>query len=128
MDRLNLIFLKIFNFIYPFVYNHFVAYVQFFLALAFLAWRTFIYIRDHGSPKTWKERTWKLLLIAFELFLVLFMAWFIILHFQTFVDMKPGMSRLPADRATSIRRAVEPAPAPMEEYPASGEQLPPSER
>jgi len=83
MDILQRLFLDIFSFVYPIVYSPLVSYILVFLLFAYLAWVNWGFIRKLHSKKKFSKQLLKYGLVALEIFLILFLAWYVLIHFKT---------------------------------------------
>lgn len=84
MKLLEPLFLKIFYTVFPLVYNPFVSYLIIFLIFLGLALKLWNVIKKM-TPQSLPSKLIKLALIILEAVLFLFLVWYILDHFQTFM-------------------------------------------
>ena len=84
MDIFHTVFFKFFTTIYPFVHNHLISYLVIFFVFAFLGKKLWSYILTSNKTKTVSSKVVKMGVVFCEGFIILFLAWFILVHFQSF--------------------------------------------
>lgn len=80
-------FILIFQFGYPLIHNHLVSYTLFFLFFVYLARKVWVLIKKTPQQKNALTYVIKVSLVCVELFLLLFLAWFLLDHFRTFSQL-----------------------------------------
>ena len=84
LNPLLQIFVSLFTNIYPYLHNHFVSYLLLLSLLILSAKFVWSIIKKMKKTKTFLEKTIKLALYGFGGFLVVYIAWFVLIHFHTF--------------------------------------------
>ena len=86
MDLLNQVFLFLFSFLFSIIHNSFVSYLLILCSVCFIVYFLWIF----GFKKTKSKKgffsglVFKGTIILVEVFLILFIFWFVFIHFHTF--------------------------------------------
>lgn len=79
-------FLQVFQLVYPLIHNHLVSYVLFFVLFAMIGWKNWKHIKKRPKGSIGLFVLW-VIQIAFEILLGLFLAWFLLDHFPSFMSL-----------------------------------------
>ena len=84
IDYIHSTFLNIFSTLYPLVNNHFISYLTFLTVGIFFAYVFWNFLKSRSKPNSIFGKIALFVMYLCEFNIILFLAWFVLIHFHTF--------------------------------------------